>query len=160
MKRLLKYGVLLGLVAGFSAQAAAPFFPLKADPTTPQEASCPMGECVWFKWQNIQVTPQDGELRIQATALRGYSEEEERRKGQNKIAWEASPMVFTVICSSSQPSVVFTERGQEQRHELPLAENGAMPSYLESSARLYFKICHSADVKNISSAVQKFHYSP
>ena len=149
----------LSVLLAFSTQAAPTFNPLKAPPEIRQGSGCPMGECAWFSWQTIAVSSRGDDLIIQATALRGYSEEEERRRGDEKIMWEKTPMVFTVNCSYSNPSVKFNENGKEEFHELPLSEPSTLPAYLESSAKLYFKVCHSVDTKNISATAKKLNYA-
>lgn len=53
-----------------------------------------------------------------------------------KIKWDSKPHVITTVCSYHNPRVIMSNQIDELNFD-------ALPGVLESSANLYFNICHN-----------------
>ena len=105
------------------------------------EGRCHMGECSYSKTLATHIVKKSAqETRVRVTLLGGTSYHKNGhypRTVPKNIVWNKTPHQLTVVCSYQNPTVVF---GQQVEN----LDFSMVPGYLESSANMYFQICHNA----------------
>lgn len=124
---------------------------------------CHMDLCSWSRTLDTTIKEEpDGELTVVATLLGGTSEHEPDEGGPNypaspeeaQIEWNDESHQVQARCSFTKPTL--TMGGQVD--ELALNPVTGVAGVLESSAELYFQLCHSF-YDGYTSGTERFGYN-
>lgn len=140
----IKLATLLLAFGGFAlAHSAAAHSLFKIAPSSQGKIGagrCYMDSCTWSKILSNKVISQTGHETLVKTIILGGITHHRNGNYPNtapkKIKWDSKPHAITTICSYHSPSVII----DYQIYELDFE---TLPGVLESSANLYFNICHN-----------------
>lgn len=145
--------LLLGITFVGSAQAVSPFKIFKGTGSV-NHGRCHMHSCSWSKSISTRVVQFSEEQAIlEVKLLGGTTSLGDNIKPPTAHEWNKKPHTVVITCSYDHPSTAVGS----QLTELEFDEYG-VPGVFESSARLYFKYCHSEDLMDISEAASKYGY--
>jgi hypothetical protein len=136
------------------ASAAKSRFNIFNKPNVVSLGRCHMDECTWSKSMTtrvIQLTASETLLKVTLLGATSDNPDSDSKKPP-KLVWNKAPHDLVIRCSYQRPTITM----DNESDRLPLNANG-VPGYLESSASLYFKYCHS-DLTS-SDPIRKYGYN-
>lgn len=119
------------------------------------EGQCHMDYCSWAKIIKNTIVHKDSEkTRVKSLLLGGqsYHRDHYPQSGTipKNIKWNKKPHYITVECSYINPKVMIDGQVDELDFQM-------VPAILESTANLYFQVCHN-HYDGYSSGIEKFKY--